>query len=58
MILNKSGINLLALGEYGSRQVIDKDGFPRYIHALGSCNYLKIDPSNVILFACQYYDDR
>lgn len=58
MILSKSGINLLALGHSGSRQILDNDGFPRYIHALGSCNYLKIDPANVIFFACQYYNDR
>ena len=58
MILSKSGINLLSIGYKGSRQVLDKDGFPRYIHALGSCNYLKVDPSNVIFFSCQFYDDR
>jgi len=28
------------------------------IHSLGSCNYLKIEPSNHLLFQCQFYDDR
>lgn len=28
------------------------------IHALGVCNYLKIEPTNHILFAMQFYDDR
>ena len=58
MILSKQGINLLALGHETSRPVFDKDGFPRYIHALGSCDYLKIDPPNIIFFSCQYYNDR
>ena len=28
------------------------------IHSLGSVNFLKIEKTNHILFACQYYDDR
>ena len=28
------------------------------IHSLGACNFLKIEPSNHLFFACQYYDDR
>ena len=28
------------------------------VHSLGKCNYLKIEPTNHILFAFQFYDDR
>lgn len=28
------------------------------MHSLGSCDYLKIESTNHLLFACQYYDDR
>ena len=28
------------------------------IHSLGSCDYLKIDERNHLLFSCQFYDDR
>ena len=58
MILQKNGINLLALGEKEARIVYDEKGDPRKIHSLGSCNYLKIEPSNHLLFACQYYENR
>ena len=58
LILNKDGINLLALGEKESKVVKDYQGFNRMIHSLGSCNYLKIEPSNHLLFACQFYENR
>lgn len=28
------------------------------IHSLGSCNYLKIEDTNHLLFAFQFYDNR
>ena len=58
MILSKDGINLLAIGEKPSRVVKDQDGLDRMIHSLGKCNYLKIEPTNHLLFACQFYDNR
>ena len=58
LILSKDGINLLALGEKEGRAVKDKDGLDRLIHSVGSCNYLKIEPTNHLLFACQFYNDR
>jgi len=51
-ILSKDGINLLTLGDRKSRVVMDSDKNPRKIHSLGSMNYLKIAPSNHLLFAC------
>jgi hypothetical protein len=58
LILSKTGINLLALGEKPSRIVKDVDGLDRMIHSLGMCNFLKIEPTNHLLFACQFYEDR
>jgi hypothetical protein len=52
MILSKDGIQILALGEKPGRVLKDQDGLNRYIHSLGSVNYLKIEPSNHLLFAC------
>jgi hypothetical protein len=42
LILSKEGKNVLTLGEKKNRQLTDIDGQKRLIHALGSCNYLKI----------------
>jgi hypothetical protein len=56
--LNKDGINLLALSDKKSKVVKDYQGFNRMIHSLGSCNYLKIEPNNHLLFACQFYENR
>lgn len=52
LILSKDGINLLAIGEKPSRVVKDTEGLDRMIHSLGKCNYLKIEPTNHLLFAC------
>ena len=56
--MNKDGINILALGEKENKVVKDHEGFNRMIHSLGSCNYLKIEPKNHLLFACQFYENR
>lgn len=58
LILNKDGIQMISLGEKAGRVVIDNEGFERYVHSLGSCNYLKIEPTNHIFFSCQFYGDR
>ena len=58
LILSKDGINLLALGEKPARVVQDNEGFDRMIHSVGSCNYLKIESTNHLLFACQFYENR
>jgi len=52
LILSKDGVNMLALGEKPGRAVRDQDGQKRFIHSLGSVNYLKIEPTNHLLFAC------
>jgi hypothetical protein len=52
LILSKDGINVLALGEKDGRVIKDQEGFDRYIHSLGSINYIKIEKTNHLLFAC------
>jgi len=58
LILSKDGINVIALGEKDGRVIKDQEGFDRYIHSLGSINYIKIEKTNHLLFACQFYNDR
>jgi len=51
--VNRDGINLLALGsKEEKRQIMDAGGNARIIHSLESANFLKVDPSNYLLFAC------
>ena len=52
LILSKDGINILALGEKDPRVIKDSENLNRMIHSLGRCNYLKIEGSNHLLFAC------
>lgn len=58
MILNKDGVNIIGLGLKDAIKVTDNEGNDRMLHSLGSCNYLKIEPSNHIMFACQFYNKR
>ena len=51
MMLDKNGVSLISLGEQRSRVIVDSEGFERMLHPLGKCNYLKIEPTNHILFA-------
>jgi len=52
MILNNLGINVITIANREARDIKDSEGFVRRIHALGSMNYLKIEPTNHLLFAC------
>ena len=52
IVLSKDGINCLSLGDKPARVITDDKGMLRRIHSLGSCNYLKIDASNHLLFSC------
>jgi hypothetical protein len=53
LILSKDGINLISLNEsHELKKIKDVNGFKRKIHSLGSLNYLKIEPTNHLLFAC------
>ena len=58
VMLNRDGINILALGSYQKRALKDSLGQDRMIHSLEACNYLKVDKGNYLLFACAKYTDR
>ena len=58
LVISKDGIQLLALGKQEKKVIRDVDGQKRMINSLGSVDYLKIEPRNHILFACQFYNDR
>ena len=50
--INRDGIAIIALGSIEKRNIRDAEGNERMIHSLESMNYLKVDPSNFLLFAC------
>ena len=53
LILSQDGLNLISLGETTQKKIIeDSERQKRLIHPLGSLNYLKIEPTEHILFAC------
>ena len=52
LILSKDGINILSLGDKEGRVLKDVDGQKRFIHSLGTTEYLKLEKTNHILFAC------
>jgi len=58
LIISNQGINVIAIGDKEARVIEDAEKFKRKIHSLGSCNYLKVEPEQHILFACQYYENR
>lgn len=49
---------MIGLGTKKPRKLTDNEGNTRMLHSLGNCNYLKLEPSNHILFACQFYEKR
>jgi len=50
VILSKDGMNIVALGRTDKRTLQDNQGNDRMIHSLESYNFLKVDPSNFILY--------
>jgi len=58
VMLNRDGINLLALGSMEKKPIKDSSNNMRMIHSLESANYLKVDKDNYILFAFAKYEDR
>ena len=50
--LSKEGMKVLSLGSNEKRYIVDQDGIDRCIHSLESCNFLKVDPNNYLLFEC------
>ena len=56
--LNKDGISVVALGTKEKKQIRDSEGQIRMLHSLDSCSYLKISPSNYLVFECAKLDKR
>lgn len=50
--VNKAGMQVLSLGSNEKRPIKSADGFDRMIHSLESCNFLKVEPGNYLLFEC------
>lgn len=49
--LNRDGVNVFNLGTASKRVIIDADGNERVMHSFESVNYLKLDPTNAVVFA-------
>jgi hypothetical protein len=49
---------IFALGSIPKRPIRDSVGEMRMIHSLESMNYLKLDPTNLLVFANQKMDKR
>ena len=58
LMLSKEGISIIGLGVGKNRILKDKENQKRLMHPLRTFDYLKIEPTNHLLFACQYYEDR
>jgi hypothetical protein len=50
--LNKTGMQVLALGFNEKRSFVDHDGIDRMVHSVESCDYLKLESQNHLLFEC------
>ena len=49
--INRDGIMIFALGSTAKRPIVDSSGDSRMIHSLESMNYLKLEPTNLLVFA-------
>jgi len=51
LTLSKDGIGCIALGEKPMRPLLDEEGEKRMMHSVGELNYIKIEPTNHLLFS-------
>jgi len=49
---------VLSLGTAEKRAIVDNNGIDRMLHSLESCNYLKVDPNNHLVFECAKQDKK
>lgn len=55
--LSKDGLSILGLDSKNQMKYLTDNHGTRYlVHSLASCNYLKIDTQNHILFECSNQD--
>ena len=52
LTFNKLGCGLLSVGQAEPRAIVDAEGLNRIIHSLGELNYLRVETSNHLYFAC------
>ncbi len=50
--LSKAGMQVLSMGSDEQRVIQDNKGVHRMIHSLESCNFLKVDKNNFLVFEC------
>jgi len=51
-------MQVLSLGSFDKRPLVDNKGIDRMIHSLESVNFLKVDRNNYIVFECANGDER
>jgi hypothetical protein len=56
VIVNKEGMGVVALGSVPKQIFMDDKGNERLLHSLESCNYLKVEQDNHILYNCSKPD--
>ena len=49
--LNRDGVNVFSLGSVNKKEIEDATGGKRMMHSFESVNYLKLDPTNAVVFA-------
>jgi len=57
-LVNRDGINVIALGDVEKRELRDAEGNDRMMHSLCSMNFLKVDSGNFLHFACAKPEKR
>lgn len=60
VILNKEGINFIRLDPNNPRKAFDsreEEGTEKMVHSLGSMNYLKVEPGNMLYFENKLQND-
>ena len=56
--INRDGVMIFALGSITKRPIQDFAGEMRMIHSLDSMSYLKLDQTNLLVFANQKMEKR
>lgn len=52
VILNKDGLSVYSLGNIQKQMIIDDKGQQNVVHSLESCNYLKLEKYNNLVYLC------
>lgn len=52
IVVNKDGLSVYSLGSKQKQVIVDDYGFSNVLHSLESCNYLKLEKYNNLVFYC------